>query len=32
MTTQEILRILVGKFWKEVTPEMRKRAKEIGLT
>jgi UPF0755 protein len=32
MTTKEILRILVGKFWKEVTPEMRKRAKEIGLT
>jgi UPF0755 protein len=32
MTTQEILRILVGKFWKEVTPEMRKRAEEIGLT
>jgi UPF0755 protein len=32
MTTREILRILVGKFWKEVTPEMRKRAKEIGLT
>ena len=32
MTTQEILRILVGKFWKEATPEMRKRAKEIGLT
>jgi UPF0755 protein len=32
MTTQEILRMLVGKFWKEVTPEMRKRAKEIGLT
>jgi UPF0755 protein len=32
MTTQEILRILVGKFWKEVTPEMRKRAREIGLT
>jgi len=32
MTTQEILRILVGNFWKEVTPEMRKRAEEIGLT
>jgi UPF0755 protein len=32
MTTQEILRILVENFWKEVTPEMRKRAKEIGLT
>ena len=32
MTIQEILRILVGKFWKEVTPEMQKRAQEIGLT
>jgi UPF0755 protein len=32
MTTPEILRILVGEFWKEVTPEMRKRAEEIGLT
>ena len=32
MTTREIIRILVGKFWKEITPEMRKRAKEIGLT
>ena len=32
MTTREILRILVGNFWKEVTPEMRKRAEEIGLT
>ena len=32
MTTKEILRILFGKFWKEVTPEMRKRAEEIGLT
>jgi UPF0755 protein len=32
MTTREILRILVGRFWKEVTPEMRERAEEIGLT
>jgi UPF0755 protein len=32
MTTREIIRILVGKFWKEVTPGMRKRADEIGLT
>jgi UPF0755 protein len=32
MTTREIIRILVGKFWKEITPEMRKRAEEIGLT
>jgi UPF0755 protein len=32
MTTPEILRILVGKFWNKVTPEMRKRADEIGLT
>ncbi|MCE5265628.1 MAG: endolytic transglycosylase MltG [Deltaproteobacteria bacterium] len=32
MTTREIMRILVRQFWKEVTPEMRKRAGEIGLT
>ncbi|MBN2438498.1 MAG: endolytic transglycosylase MltG [Deltaproteobacteria bacterium] len=32
MTTEEILRIIVGKFWQKVTPEMLKRAKEIGLT
>jgi UPF0755 protein len=32
MTTREIIRTLVGQFWKEVTPEMRKRAKEIGMT
>ncbi len=32
MTTQEILRKFVARFWKEITPEMRKRAKEIGLT
>ncbi len=32
MTTQEIIRIIVGQFWKKVTPEMRKRVEEIGLT
>ena len=32
MTIQEIIRILVGQFWRKVTPEMRKRAEEIGLT
>jgi hypothetical protein len=32
MTTKEVIRILVGQFWREVTPEMRKRAQEIGLT
>ena len=32
MTTQEIIRIIVGQFWKEVTPEMRKRVEEMGLT
>jgi UPF0755 protein len=32
MTTKEILRILVREFWKKVTPEMRKRTEEIGLT
>jgi UPF0755 protein len=32
MTTREIIRIIAGQFWKEVTPEMRNRAEEIGLT
>ena len=32
MTIKEIIRILVGQFWMKVTPEMRKRAQEIGLT
>jgi len=32
MTIKEIIRILVAQFWREVTPEMRKRAEEIGLT
>jgi len=32
MTTKEVIRILVGQFWKQITPEMRKRADEIGLT
>ena len=32
MMIKEIIRILVGQFWREVTPEMRKRAQEIGLT
>jgi UPF0755 protein len=32
MKTKEIIRIIVGQFWKEVTPEMKKRAEEMGLT
>jgi UPF0755 protein len=32
MTTREVIRILVRQFWKEITPEMRKRAEKIGLT
>jgi UPF0755 protein len=32
MTNKQIIRVLVGQFWREVTPEMRKRAQEIGLT
>ena len=32
MTTKEVIRVLVGQFWREVTPELRKRAQEIGLT
>ena len=32
MTTREVIRIIVRQFWKEITPEMRKRAEKIGLT
>jgi UPF0755 protein len=32
MTTREILRILVKHFWKEITPDMVRRAEAIGLT
>lgn len=32
MTTREVIRILVKQFWKSVTPQMIKRAKEMGLT
>lgn len=32
MTNKQIIRVLVGQFWRVVTPEMRKRAQEIGLT
>ena len=32
MTTKEVIRIIVRQFWKEITPEMRKRAEKIGLT
>jgi len=32
MTTREVIRILVRQFWKKITPEMRKRAEEIGLS
>jgi UPF0755 protein len=32
MTTKEIIRIIVRQFWREITPEMRKRAETIGLT
>lgn len=32
MTTEEIIRTVVGRFWKRTTLEMRKRAQEIGLT
>lgn len=32
MTTREIIEIIVGQFHKRVTPEMIKRAAEIGLT
>lgn len=32
MTTRDILRKMVARFWKQITPEMRNRATEIGLT
>ena len=32
MTTREVIRIIIRQFWKEITPEMRKRAEKIGLT
>jgi UPF0755 protein len=32
MTTEEIIRMIVRRFWKKVTPELRERAEEIGLT
>jgi len=32
MTAKEIMQIMVGQFWKEVTLELKKRAQEIGLT
>jgi UPF0755 protein len=32
MTTKEVIRIIVRQFWREITPEMRKRAETIGLT
>jgi UPF0755 protein len=32
MGTEEIIRIMVHRFWEKVTPEMLNRAKELGLT
>jgi UPF0755 protein len=32
MNTREVMRILVRQFWKEITPEMRQRAEQMGLT
>ncbi|MCK9362608.1 MAG: endolytic transglycosylase MltG [Syntrophales bacterium] len=32
MTTREITRILVNNFWKKITPEIRKRTEEMGMT
>ncbi len=32
METRGIIRIMVSQFWKKVTPEMQKRAKELGFT
>jgi len=32
MTTREIIRLLANSFWKEITPDIRKRAEEMGMT
>jgi UPF0755 protein len=32
MTAREIIRIMVTQFWKEITPAIRKRAEEMGMT
>ena len=32
MTSEEIMRVMVQQFWKEITPEMRKKAQEMGIT
>ncbi len=32
MSTRDIMKIMVDRFWKAMTPEMRKRAKKIGMT
>ena len=32
MTTREIVKIMVNQFWKQVTPEMIERAKDMGMT
>lgn len=31
MSTRQIMKIMVGQFWKKVTPEMRKRANDLGF-
>jgi UPF0755 protein len=31
MSTRQIMKIMVSQFWKKVTPEMIKRAKDIGF-
>lgn len=32
MTTREVVRIIVRQLWKEITPELSKRAEDLGLT
>jgi len=32
MSAKEIIRIMVNQFWKKFTPEMQKRANELGMT
>jgi len=32
MSTKEIIKMMVDRFWKAITPELQKRAEEIGMT
>jgi UPF0755 protein len=32
MTTREIIRVMVSQFWKKITPAIKKRSEEMGMT